>query len=474
MRWFGFALAGALVLGLLNSPVLAQGFGGGYRGTPTIAGLGAADDTAFGVESPPDTACTATGTDAVCIGDGAVAGDAAGDNAVLAIGARSTATGADSIAIGENTDATGAGSVAIGGSTTDGSSADATALDAIAIGRAADATGTNSIAIGGNSVDGNSADATAADTIAIGNNSLADGAQGTAVGVNADAGGVSAVAIGDTANASSGDAIAIGTNSVASTGLDAIAIGQNADATGANSIAIGGSSTDANSADATGTNSIAVGLNSLASATDSLAFGVIAEATSGVASIAIGRSTDASGANCIAIGGNATDTDSADCSAASSVAIGQHVVADDVGSFAFAAVEFSSLDTKRTIYHLVIQTTDATQTELSTDNAAAGAANDISVASDCGVTVDVLVHARQTNADGFSAGYRVLAVLDNNAGTTALVGTASTTTIGEDVGGWDVTITADDTNDGVNVLVTGAAGDSVNWSAFAEVILSCG
>ena len=46
----------------------------------------------------------------------------------------------------------------------------------------------------------------------------------------------------------------------------AIAIGQNTDATGANSIAIGGNATDANSADATGASSIAIGDNSLADA----------------------------------------------------------------------------------------------------------------------------------------------------------------------------------------------------------------
>lgn len=321
-----------------------------------------ADGAAFGVESAPGTACTAIGTDAVCLGDGAVAGNAESDLGALAFGPRSIAIGINAVAIGEHTDATGANSIAIGGHTNDGSSADATGSEAIAIGVF----------------------------------SLADQSATVAVGRNADAGGTSALALGNGANASAASGIAIGFNA------------------------------------------------------------------------------DATGSDCIAIGGNSTDTDSADCSAESSIAMGQHVIADDVGSFAFAAVEFSARDTRRTIYHLVTQTTDDTQTELSTDNAAAGAANDISIASDCGVTVDILIHARQTNVDGQSAGYRVLAVLDNNAGTTALVGTASTTTIGEDVGAWDATISADDTNDGVNVLVTGAAGDNINWSAFAEVILSCG
>ncbi|KKL22768.1 hypothetical protein LCGC14_2432090 [marine sediment metagenome] len=83
------------------------------------------------------------------------------------------------------------------------------------------------------------------------------------------------------------------------------------------------------------------------------------------------------------------------------------------------------------------------------------------------------VVGRQTNATA-GAGYLVVGVIDNNAGTTALVGSVATTTVGEDVAGWDVTVTADDTNDGINVLVDGAVGDSVNWVARAEIVESCG
>ncbi len=396
------------------------------------SGLG---ELAFTAESQPGTVPTATGTDAIGIGDGAVAGNDVGDNAVIAIGARSTATGADSVAIGEN----------------------------------ADATGANSIAIGGNSTDATSADATAADAIAIGSNSLADGAQGVAIGVRADAGGAAAVAISDTANAS---------------GLSAVAIGENSDATGNNSVAIGGSSVDASSADATNTNAVAIGGNSLASDVDSVGLGASAvgsgnsslaiganSTASANRSIAIGRQTNASGANCIAIGGNLTTTDSADCSAADSVAIGQHILADDIGEFAFASGEFATQsDAHTSIFVLRNSTTDTTQTELFAD----GSAGDISVPSDCTVSFRINVVARQTDADGVSAGYLVIGVIDNNAGTTALVGSVTTTTVGEDVAGWDVTATADDTNDGINVLVTGAVGDAVRWVARAEIVEVCG
>ena len=297
------------------------------------------------VESVPGTACTATGTDAVCIGDAAVAGNAAGDNGVLAIGMTAVATGADSLAIGQN----------------------------------ADATGQNSIAIGGNATDANSANATNGGSIAIGN--LSD-----------------------------------------STQADSIAIGIGAQATAAHTLAIG-------------------------------------------------NNTDASGVNCIAIGGNSTDADSADCSGVDSVALGQHVLADDVGEFAFASGKFSTQsDAHTSIYVLRNNTTDATQTELFSD----GSAGDIGIASDCAATFRASIIARQTDADGQTAGYLIVGVIDNNAGTTALVGSVAVTTIGEDVAGWDVTATADDTNDGINVLVTGAVSDDVNWVARVEVAYVCG
>ena len=314
---------------------------------------------AFNTESVPGTACTATGTDAVCVGDGAVAGDAAGDNAVLAIGARSVATGVDSIAIGEN----------------------------------ADATGTNSIAIGGNSVDGNSADATATDAIAVGSNSLADATQALAVGVVADAGGIGAVAIGEATNASNTSAIAIG------------------------------------------------------------------------------QGTDATGANCIAIGGNAIDTDSADCSAADAVAIGQHVLADDIGEFAFATGEFAvQSDAHTSVFVLRNSTTDATQTELFSD----GSAGDVSVPSDCSSQFRISIVARRIDADNESAMYFIEGGVDNNAGTTALVGTVGKVIVAEDTAAWDATVTADDINDGINVLVTGEAAKTIRWVARAEITEVCG
>jgi len=317
-------------------------------------------ELAFTAESVPATNPTATGTDAIGIGDGAVAGDAAGDNAVLAIGARSTATGVESIAIGENSDATGANSIAIGGNSTDASSADATATNALAI------------------------------------------------GINSAASQVDSIAIGATAVAPFNSGIAIGASS----------------------------------------------------------------SGNALRSIAIGRNTDADGSNCVAIGGNFTDTDSADCSAADSVALGQHVLADDIGEFAYASGEFSTQsDAHTSIYVLRNQTTDATQTELFTD----GTAGDISIPASCTTLARISVVGRQTNEDTHAI-YLIVVGLNNEAGTTAVLTAATVTEIFEDTNAstWVVTAEADDTNDGIDILVTGAASDNINWVARAEVVESCG
>ncbi|KKM14919.1 hypothetical protein LCGC14_1701230, partial [marine sediment metagenome] len=143
----------------------------------------------------------------------------------------------------------------------------------------------------------------------------------------------------------------------------------------------------------------------------------------------------------------------------------------DIGEFAFASGEFAAQsDAHTSVFVLRNSTTDATQTEIFSD----GSAGDISVPSDCTVSFRINIVARQTDADGVSAGYLITGVIDNNAGTTALVGSVTTTTVGEDVAGWDVTATADDTNDGINILVTGAVGDAVQWVARVEVVETCG
>jgi hypothetical protein len=77
-------------------------------------------------------------------------------------------------------------------------------------------------------------------------------------------------------------------------------------------------------------------------------------------------------------------------------------------------------------------------------------------------TFDILVSARSST--GNSAGYRILGVIENNGGTTAIVGSAPTTTIAEDISTWDVAVSADNTADALVIKVTGDA-TNVRWVA---------
>jgi len=297
----------------------------------------------------------------------------------------------------------------------------------------------------------------------------------------------SPIAIGETAisgdAAGDGGTIAIGELSISTGASAGIAIGRHALNTGTEGVAIGSGSSPGIGANASAYRPVAIGTASRASGDVSLsigggstatqrgavALGGISNASSG-AGIAIGENVSAS-AHCIAIGGNNATGDSADCSAQDAVALGQHIKADDIGEFAFASGEFAvQSDAHRSWYVLRNQTTNATQTELFAD----ASAGDISVGSDCSMSGFIRIVARRTDADGETAHYTIEWTIDNNAGTTALVGAISVVTVAEDTAAWSVTATADNSNDGINILVTGEASKTIRWVGAADVTYVCG
>jgi trimeric autotransporter adhesin len=224
---------------------------------------------------------SATGDDAVAIGDSAVA-SGAND---FAIGRSATASGSDSIALGYSTTASGNGSLAALNSTASGSAA-------IAIGGTAVSSGTSAVAIGYGT------DATSDFTTAVGRNAQARATSANAFGRDAWAAGSQATAIGDS-YASGADSFAAvitnntstygaqGTNSIAigyrtkATHTSATSIGRYTEATGQESQAIGSysiatalrSSSFGYQADATHSNSMSLGVNVTSTATDQVNVG---------------------------------------------------------------------------------------------------------------------------------------------------------------------------------------------------------
>jgi len=81
-------------------------------------------------------------------------------------------------------------------------------------------------------------------------------------------------------------------------------------------------------------------------------------------------------------------------------------------------------------------------------------------------TVDIV--ARRTDATGESAGWTLKGVVDNVAGNVQNVGNVYEVAVASDDGNWAVDVVADNTDDAVNVVVTGAAGKTVKWMATVE------
>ncbi|MDD5517869.1 MAG: hypothetical protein PHV98_00775 [Candidatus Omnitrophica bacterium] len=118
-------------------------------------------------------------------------------------------------------------------------------------------------------------------------------------------------------------------------------------------------------------------------------------------------------------------------------------------------------------------TTDNTPTELFLDGVTGGSLR-ATIASDTTWAFEIIVTARRTDTDNESAGYYFLGVIDNNAGTTSLVGSVTKTVIAEDTAGWDVNVTADNANDALIITATGENSKTIQWVAFIRLIETTG
>lgn len=116
-------------------------------------------------------------------------------------------------------------------------------------------------------------------------------------------------------------------------------------------------------------------------------------------------------------------------------------------------------------------TTNVTQTEIFIGGVASSR---ISIASDSTYMFEVRIAARRTDADNESAAYLFQGCIDNNAGTTALVGSLNKVVIAEDTAAWDVDVQADNTNDALIVLVTGENSKTIRWTALVTIVEAAG
>jgi hypothetical protein len=116
-------------------------------------------------------------------------------------------------------------------------------------------------------------------------------------------------------------------------------------------------------------------------------------------------------------------------------------------------------------YSLTTTTSNATETELLVNGSTR-----IPVATNTSVNYIVNIAARRTDTPGDYAMFEVRGVAANNAGTVSDIGSVYEVVVARTNAGYLVDVRADDTNNSVNVYVTGVSGHTVDWKAVVQTI----
>ena len=287
------------------------------------------------------------------------------------------------------------------------------------------------------------------------------GTNAVAIGKNAVAGGGSSLAAGALSSSAATLSSAIGFNAtVGSGGSYAAAIGQ-AYANGSDAFAavIG---TNSSSYGATGSGAAALMNYAKASSSNSGAFGFGANATNSMA-YAFGAQTFATGNSSVSLGRNSL------ASATYSICIGNAGQNNIQSSIKFSGSQHANQgDAQIGLYPLMADTTDATATAMVTNHATtpgAGTANQIVLPNNSAYAFHGTIVARQKAGDGTAcAAWKVEGLIrrEGSAGTTVLVNSA--TTVLDNTPNWGMALSADTTNGGLKVQVTGAASTNIRWT----------
>jgi trimeric autotransporter adhesin len=322
-------------------------------------------------------------------------------------------------------------------------------------------------------------------SLALSYASVASGSASVAIGTDAIASGLRSLALGRSAFASSSYASAIGANSSvqgsqAVTGAGAMALGGSYasgvdsfaaamatnssayGATGANSIAMG------SLAKATGNSSVAIGTSNTASGVGSICIGSTgASIASGTNSVAIGNQATASGSGSVVISSNGTGWGS-DATAGSSFALGDGAVSSIKGKFAFSsgsATVSKGLMQAGMIVLTQVTSSISPNTLNSYNYSASGTTNQVILPNNSAFAFHGVIVARQQASLGTGcAAWKIEGLIrrEGSAGTTVLVNSA--TTILDNTPAWGMALSADTTNGGLAITVTGAA-TNIRWVA---------
>ena len=353
----------------------------------------------------------------------------------------------------------------------------ATGINATAIGTNASATGNWSLAFGRNS------SATQNYTLALGLNSDADGSSSTSIGLNTTAGSLYSTALGvsggglGSVTATGGGAMALGgsyasgTDSFAAaiannsasygaTGANSVAMGLNNKTTGTRSVAIGGAASQA-----TGSSSVILGgFSSIASGSGSVTLGGASLVSSGNYAVSAGQLCTASGYAAVSMGRSNTAAGNY------STVFGYQASTSVYGHNALASGQFSAAgDAQAGTLILRSDTTDATAEALTTNNSTAGTTNQVILPNNSAYSFSGTIIAReQASAGSDYASWEIKGALlrDANAASTVLGnGIQNKLYATSGASAWDIALTADTTNGGLKIEVTGAAATNIRWVA---------
>jgi hypothetical protein len=345
----------------------------------------------------------------------------------------------------------------------------ATGANAVAIGTNAQATNTNTLSFGTDST------ASGQHAVAFGKDAQALGSQSVSIGNDTDSTGYQSVAIGPQARAISGSraiamaysyasgtdsfaaAIANNTSSYGATGANSVAIGKLAKASSSDALALGDTST------ASGTNSFAHGRSSIANSADAVAIGIGATTTASRA-FSFGDNCIASASYSFSIGR------STKASFNYSYAFGYNTEATRKGVMVFGGGQFASRgDAQCGTMVLRRATTDATPTVLTSDGGTPAGINEVQLPNNSAHSFSGTIIARQQASAGSDyASWEIKGALlrDGSAATTVLGnGIKNKLFASAGASAWDIALTADTTNGGLAITVTGAAATNIRWVA---------
>ena len=228
---------------------------------------------------------------------------------------------------------------------------------------------------------------------------------------------------------------------------------------------------------ATGNNAIAAGAAATASGNISVCLGGQNAVASGTEAISIGGST-VSGQNGISIGGNTVSSQNAvaigstnTANSGSGFAVGRRSTTRSIGGMASYGHHLDPIGStigqhQGSMLILARQTTDATATVLASNNQSASTTNQVILPNNSAYTFQGICIANVT-AGGDTSGWKFEGVIKRgaNPASTTLVGAVTPTVIAQDAGAsaWVLAVTADTTNGGIKVEVTGAAATTIRW-----------